>query len=60
MKTSNYIARGEGADRFEKLPISIYEKPADAVKAVAQEIAELIRTKAANNEQCVLGRSVIP
>lgn len=55
MKTSNYIARGEGADRFEKLPISIYEKPADAVKAVAQEIAELIRTKAANNEQCVLG-----
>ncbi len=55
MKTSNYIARGEGADRFEKLPISIYEKPADAVKAVAQEIAELIRTKATKNEQCVLG-----
>ena len=55
MKTNNYIARGEGADRFEKLPISIYEKPADAVKAVAQEIAELIRTKATKNEQCVLG-----
>lgn len=55
MKTSNYIARGEGADRFEKLPISIYEKPADAVKAIAQEIAELIRTKATKNEQCVLG-----
>lgn len=55
MKTNNYIARGEGADRFEKLPISIYEKPADAVKAVAQEIAELIRTKATKNEHCVLG-----
>lgn len=55
MKTNNYIARGEGADRFEKLPINIYEKPVEAVKAVAQEIAELIRIKATKNEQCVLG-----
>lgn len=55
MITKNYIAKGEGADRFEKVPVQIYEKPAEAVKAIAREIAELIRSKAARNEQCVLG-----
>lgn len=55
MITKNYIAKGEGADRFEKVPVQIYEKPAEAVKAIAREIAELIRAKAARNEQCVLG-----
>ena len=55
MITKNYIAKGEGADRFEKVPVQIYDKPAEAVKAIAREIAELIRAKAARNEQCVLG-----
>lgn len=50
-----YIARGEGADRYEKLPVCIYTKPSDAVKAVAREIADLIRNNAAKSEKCVLG-----
>lgn len=25
MITKNYIAKGEGADRFEKVPVQIYE-----------------------------------
>ena len=55
MNTNNYIARGEGADRFEKVPVQVYEKPSEAVKAVAQEIAALIRENAAKSEKCVLG-----
>lgn len=55
MVTKNYIAKGEGADRLEKVPVQIYEKPAAAVKAVADEIAGLIRSKAAKGEACVLG-----
>ncbi len=55
MITKNYIAKGEGADRFEKVPVQIYEKPAEAVKAIACEIAELIRTNSAQNKKCVLG-----
>ena len=43
MITKNYIAKGEGANRFEKVPVRIYEKPSEAVKAVAREIADLIR-----------------
>lgn len=35
MITKNYIAKGEGANRFEKVPVRIYEKPSEAVKAVA-------------------------
>ena len=54
MVTKNYIAKGEGADRFEKVPVQIYEKPAAAVKAVADEIAGLIRSKAAKGEKCDL------
>ncbi|WP_251620836.1 glucosamine-6-phosphate deaminase [Odoribacter lunatus] len=52
---TTYIARGEGADRYEKIPVEITESPETAVKAVAKEIAELIRSKAAKNETCVLG-----
>lgn len=55
MITKNYIAKGEGADRLEKVPVQIYEKPSEAVKAVACEIADLIRENAAKNEKCVLG-----
>ena len=55
MITQNYIAKDEGADRFEKVPIQLYKTPTEAVKAVAKEMAALIKTKAANNEKCVLG-----
>ena len=55
MISKSYIAKGEGANRFEKIPVQIYDKPSDAVKAVAQEIANLIRTNAAKSEKCVLG-----
>lgn len=52
---TTYIAKGEGAGRFEKIPVQIYDSPAIAVKAVANEIAGLIRAKAAQKEECVLG-----
>lgn len=55
MLMNTYIAKSEGADRFEKIPVQIFEAPAIAVKAVAKEIAELIHKKAAKNEKCVLG-----
>lgn len=55
MITKNYIAKGEGADRFEKMPVQIYDTAANAVKAVAREIVNLIQAKAANSEKCVLG-----
>lgn len=35
MITKNYIAKGEGANRFEKIPVQIYETADEAVKAVA-------------------------
>ena len=38
MITKNYIAKGEGANRFEKIPVQIYETADEAVKAVAREI----------------------
>mgnify|MGYP003233234165 CR=1 FL=1 len=40
MITKNYIAKGEGANRFEKVPVRIYEKPSEAVKAVARECGQ--------------------
>lgn len=55
MVTKRFIATSEGADRFEKVPVAIYECADHAVKAVAKEIADLIRTRAANNATCVLG-----
>lgn len=51
----SFIATGDGADRFEKIPVSIYESAGPAVKAVAEQIASLIREKQAKNERCVLG-----
>jgi glucosamine-6-phosphate deaminase len=39
----------------EKIPTTVYPSAAVASKAVAQEIAELIRAKAAKGEQAVLG-----
>jgi len=55
MMMTTYIAKGEGADRFEKIPVQISETAEAAVKAVAKEIADLIRSKAAKNEKCILG-----
>ena len=55
MLMNTYIATGEGANRYEKIPVQIYEEPATAVVTVAKEIANLIRSKAEKNEKCVLG-----
>lgn len=41
--------------RFEKNHNVIFENSVQGSKIVAQEIAELIRSKQANNESCVLG-----
>lgn len=40
---------------YEKIPTSIYADSKDASKAVAQEIAALIRQKQAAGEPCILG-----
>ena len=53
--TKNYIAKGEGANRFEKILVQIYETADEAVKAVAREIVDLVQMKAASSEKCVLG-----
>src|SRR4051794_9033131 len=39
----------------ERIPVTVYPSSAEASKAVAKEIAELIRAKAARNETAVLG-----
>ena len=52
MLMNTYIATGEGANRYEKIPVQIYEEPATAVVTVAKEIANLIRSKAEKNEKC--------
>lgn len=41
--------------KFEKLHSIIFEKSSDASKAVADEIAQLIREKEASGKKCVLG-----
>lgn len=55
MMMTTYIAKGEGADRYEKIPVQIFETPATAIKAVANEIADLIRSRAKEHRMCVLG-----
>ncbi len=40
---------------YEKIPTQIYKDSKDASRAVAQEIAALIREKQSRNEPCVLG-----
>jgi glucosamine-6-phosphate deaminase len=39
----------------ERIPVTVYSSSAMASKAVAAEIAELIRSKTARGEKCVLG-----
>lgn len=41
--------------RYEKASTKIFDSSVIASKAVANEIANLIRTKAANKEKCILG-----
>ena len=59
MKTNTSLAYGIPGKfeetRFEKNHNVIFESSVAASKIVAQEIAELIRSKQANNESCVLG-----
>jgi glucosamine-6-phosphate deaminase len=40
---------------YEKIPTQIYKDSKDASRAVAREIADLIRDKQSRNETCVLG-----
>ncbi len=42
-------------DSFEKIPISIHQSSKEATKIIAREISDLIREKAAQGKQCVLG-----
>lgn len=41
--------------RFEKIPTKIFDNAMDASVSVANEIADLIRSKQGRNESCVLG-----
>lgn len=50
-----FIAQGEGADRFERIPVQIYENTPTAVQAIAREIADTIREKERQKESCILG-----
>lgn len=56
---SDFNSRVQSIDRrlsyYEKIPTIIYEESSDASVAVAEEIADLIRHKAENNENAVLG-----
>ncbi len=57
-KTSNSISPHSGLDdawQDEKVPVCVFEQPLDAARAVAHEIASLIRAKATRGERCVLG-----
>jgi glucosamine-6-phosphate deaminase len=42
-------------DAFEKIPVKIFTTPKEGSKAAAREIAQLIRSKAAEKVPCVLG-----
>lgn len=46
---------GNEERKYEKLHTVIFEKSSDASKAVASEIADLIREKASKGKPCVLG-----
>ena len=52
---TNSLTTSSDQTRFEKIPTHIYDTATDASRMVAQEIAELIRTKTKKGEMCVLG-----
>ena len=52
----SYVAPGKyETTRFEKIHSEIFKSSVEASKIVAQEIAALIRSKQAENKNCVLG-----
>ena len=55
--SSNPIYRGPLAhvQTVERLPVTVYDQPADASRAVAREIVELVQTRAAEGKRTVLG-----
>ena len=56
LQTSGEIAAPSAlTSTVERIPVTVYSSSAMASKAVAAEIAELIRTKTARGETCVLG-----
>ncbi len=40
---------------IERVPVTVYDQPSDASRAVAREIADLVRARAASGRQTVLG-----
>lgn len=56
IRNLNYVAPGKyETTRFEKIHNEIFKNSVDASKAVAQEIATLIKLKQSKNKKCVLG-----
>jgi glucosamine-6-phosphate deaminase len=55
VETSGVIAPHVAAYGVEKIPVTVYPTSGQASKAVAAEIAELIRAKSARGEKAVLG-----
>src|SRR3954471_3037276 len=53
--SSGVIAPHHAAYGVEKIPVTVYPSSGQASKAVADEIAELIRAKSARGEKTVLG-----
>jgi glucosamine-6-phosphate deaminase len=55
--TSHPIYRGPlpHVTTVERLPVTVYDQPADASRAVAREIADLVQQRAAAGKQTVLG-----
>ncbi|SEA33040.1 glucosamine-6-phosphate deaminase [Flavobacterium gillisiae] len=56
IRNLSYVAPGKyETTRFEKIHNEIFINSVDASKAVAQEIATLIKLKQAENKKCILG-----
>ena len=43
------------ADSFERIPVKIYATPAEGALWTANQIASLIKEKAASGKKCVIG-----
>jgi len=55
--TSSPIYRGPlpHVHALERVPVTVYDQPSDASRAVAREIADLVQARAAAGQQTVLG-----
>ena len=49
------LATHQHGGAIERVPVSVYAQPADASRAVAREIADLVATRAAAGQKTVLG-----